>query len=168
MNNIDVKALKENIRRSNEDRSKALERVEIILEWNLKRNYPQMYSEVRTEKTCLILESELQTLLGGRGFRPTPMQYFFYGVAASYLSTVMLMLSEKGVYVSEAKLELEAEVDNSKLMGISKNEKAIKNVLIYLQLKCNLPEEDLLKLIEDAKMRCPVFSPMSLEIKLKD
>ena len=143
------------------------EKLKMKIEWNLVRNYPQMYSEVRAEKTPLILESELQTFLGGRGIRPAPMQYFFYGVAASYLSTIMLILSEKGIRVSDAKLELEAEVDYSRLAGISENGGPIKSVVIYLQLKCDLSEEELLKLVEDAKMKCPVFSPMNLEIKLK-
>ena len=167
VNNINVKTLKESFRKIEKDRSRALEKLKINVEWNLVKNYPQMYSEVRAEKTPLILESELQTFLGGRGIRPTPIQYFFYGVAASYLSTIMLILSEKGIHVSDAKLELEAEVDYSRLAGISENRDPIKSVVIYLQLKCDLPEEELLKLIEDAKMRCPVFSPMNLEIKLK-
>ena len=167
INNINVKTLKENFRKIKKSQSRALEKLKINVGWNLVKNYPQMYSEVRAEKTPLILESELQTFLGGKGIRPTPMQYFFYGVAASYFSTIMLILSEKGVRVSDAELELEAEVDYSRLAGISENRDPIKSVFIYLQLKCDLPEEELLKLIEDAKMRCPVFSPMNLEIKLK-
>jgi len=167
INNINVKTLGESFRRIKENPSKALEKLKINVKWRLVKNYPQIYSEIVAEKAPLILESELQTFLGGKGIRPTPMQYFFYGVAASYLSTIMLILSEKGIHASDAKLELEAEVDYSRLAGISENRDPIKRVLIYLQLKCDLPEEELLKLIEDAKMRCPVFSPMNLEIKLK-
>ncbi|RLE46176.1 MAG: hypothetical protein DRJ31_10325 [Candidatus Methanomethylicota archaeon] len=167
INNIDLRVLRESFSRIKEDSSKALEKLKIDIEWRLAKNYPQMYSEIVAEKAPLILESELQTFLGGKGIRPSPMQYFFYGVAASYLSTIMLILSERGIQVSTAKLELEAEIDYSKLAGISDNMDPIKHVIIYLQLKCDLSEDELLKLIEDAKIRCPVFSPMNFEIKLK-
>jgi len=170
LNNINVKVLRENIQKINEDRSRALEKIEMAIEWNILRNCPQIRSMIRAEKTCIILESELQTLLGGSGIRPSPMQYFLFGVGASYLSTIMLILTSKGVNVSEAKLNLSAEIDNAGLMGVtdeSDGGKAIKNVLIHLRIKCDLPDEKLLQVIEEAKNKCPVLNPINLEIKLE-
>jgi len=170
LNNINVKVLRENIQKVNEDRSRALEKIEMTIEWNIMRNRPQICSMIRSEKTCMILESELQTLLGGSGIRPSPMQYFLFGVGASYLSTIMLVLAGKGVNVSEARLNLSAEIDNAGLMGItdeSDEEKAIKNISIHLRIKCDLPDEELLQVIEEAKNRCPVLNPINLEIKLE-
>jgi len=104
------------------------------------------------------------------GNRPSPMQYFPFGVGASYLSTVMLILAGKGVNVSEARLNLSVEVDNTGLMGITDEndeEKAIENISIHLRIKCDLTDEELLQVIEEAKNRYPVLNPINLEIELE-
>jgi uncharacterized OsmC-like protein len=170
LNNIDVNVLRKNIQMINEDRSRAFEKVEMTIEWNVMRNRPQICSMIKAEKTCIMLESELQTLLGGSGIRPSPMQYFLFGVGASYLSTIMLILTNRGVSVSEARVDLSAEIDNAGVIGITNEnyeEQAIKNILIHLRIKCDLPDEELLQVIEEAKNRCPVLNPINLEIKLE-
>jgi uncharacterized OsmC-like protein len=172
LNNINVNVLRENIQRINEDRSRTFEKVEMTIEWNIMRNRPQICSMIKAEKTCIMLESELQTLLGGSGIRPSPMQYFLFGVGASYLSTIMLILTNRGVSVSEAKLDLSAEIDNAGMIGVGMTngnyeKQAIKNILIHLRIKCDLPDEELLQVIEEAKNRCPVLNPINLEIKLE-
>jgi len=168
INNVNIEMINQAKRKISENRSDGFEKINLDLEWNLMKNYPQIYCEVRAERTCLILESELQTFLGGKGIRPTPMQYFLYGIAASYLSTIMLTLSERNIQVDQARLRVEAEVDNAGLLGTSEIVKPIRNLVIHLRLRCNLAKDELLRLIQEAKDRCPAFAPVDVEIRLEE
>lgn len=168
LNNFDLGAVEKTIQMIETGSQVFPQSIDMMIEWNMHRSYTQMYAEVVAEKSALILESELQTSLGGKGHRPTPIQYFLYGIGASYLSTLMLMLSRKRIQVSQAKLRLKAEIDYSGLLTDSIIEEPIKSLHLSLAIKCDIDRSELMKIVDEAKSRCLVFNPVKVEISLEE
>jgi len=168
LNNLNLKQIEETIYPIDMSSRAFLQSVDMTIEWNMPRNYPQMYAEVVTEKSSMILESELQIALGGKGHRPTPIQYFLYGIGSSYLSTIIFMLTKKRVRISQAKLKLKAEIDYSGFFTRSTVEEPIKSLYLSLIIKCDIKRDELIKLIDEARSKCLVFNPIRVEINLEE
>jgi uncharacterized OsmC-like protein len=168
LNNLNLKQIKETTYAIAMNSQGFLQPIDMTIEWNMSRNYPQIYAEVVTEKSSMILESELQIALGGKGHRPTPIQYFLYGIGSSYLSTIVFMLTKKGVRISQAKLKLKAEIDYSGFLTESTVEEPIKTLYLSLIIKCDINKDELTKLIDEARSKCLVFNPIKVEISLEE
>ena len=168
LNNFDLEAIEKTIQTIEASSQGFTQSIDMTIEWNVPRSYAQMNAEMMAEKSALILESELQISLGGKGHRPTPIQYFLYGIGASYLSTVILMLTRRRIQISQAKLKLKAEIDYSGLLTDSMVEEPIRSLHLSLAIKCDIDRNELMKIIDEAKSRCLVFNPVKVEINLED
>ncbi|MEM2690270.1 MAG: OsmC family protein [Nitrososphaerota archaeon] len=169
INNIDLAILNETRKKVESGALDKIIRMELVLDWTNARNLPPISAFIKSERSALMLESDLPTYLGGKGASLSPMQYFLYGLASTFLSTLMIALSERSITVSKARAILSADVDVSGLLGIPDKEK-VKNTMsitLNLELECDIEEKELPELIDLAKARCPVFWEMSLNINLK-
>lgn len=164
LNNLDLARLKSFEEEVSRDPSKGVEKVNLALHWAFEKVKPQMYAEISAERYSLILESELPSSLGGRGVRPSPAQYFLHAVAACFLSYLMIIASRRGLRFEKALIEADAEIDHSALSG-SEVENPVR-ISLRVKLEPELPEKEALALLEDAKLKCPVFRPIGLEISL--
>lgn len=165
LNNIRLNRVRALLQESSTDASKAVETVRLSLRWIFDKRGPQVYSEIQTERAVLVLESELPTFLGGQGFRPSPIQYFLYGVAASFLSSLMLIASLRGLSFEEAAIELESSVSHLSELGLAAEREPIKASL-RIRLRPSIPEEALRELLNEANSRCPILAPIDLEISV--
>ncbi|MEM2163948.1 MAG: OsmC family protein [Candidatus Bathyarchaeia archaeon] len=165
MNNIRLEKVKTLLQEAYTDASKTVEAVKLSLRWGFDKRGPQVYSEIQTERAVLVLESELPTFLGGQGFRPSPIQYFLYGVAASFLSSLMLIASLRGLTFEDAVIELDSNVNHSSELGLVAHREPIK-VSLRILLRPSIPEETLHQLLNEANSRCPILAPINLEINV--
>ncbi|MCD6421432.1 MAG: OsmC family protein [Thaumarchaeota archaeon] len=164
LNNLNLARLRSFVKEVSRDPSKGVEKTQLTLHWVFEEVRPQMYAEISAERYSIILEAELPSFLGGRGIRPSPAQYFLYAVAACFLSYLMAIASQRGIRFEKAIVKVDAEMNHS-MLGGSGVESPVK-IGLGVKLEPELPEQEALALLEDAKLRCPVFQPINLEINL--
>lgn len=158
-NNFEVEGLRcffERVKRGEDDPRKSFS---VKVEWVLWRGLPQIRAEVAGERMSMLIESELPSFLGGKGTRPPPINYFLYGLAASFLSTFVALVSVKEITLRKIWAEVSCDVDYGKLLGIGVNP-PLEKITIDLNVEAQASEEDIEGLIEEAEEACPAFSAL--------
>jgi len=168
VNNICVSRVEEFLKKAEAEPSMGRKELSLKVEWSQRRGRPQIRCYAPTERSVgLMLESELPIDLGGEATRPTPFQYFLFSLAASYLSIFMILASRKGIKFGKASLKIKSDIDYLRILKVDEEVEGLGEMEMELNVESEASDEDLLKLLEEAKNRCPVFSPIKVKVVLK-
>ena len=158
MNRINIEVFKETIKKSTNDPSSSLKKLEIEGIWRLnEQNGPQFETKLKTEKAGEILvQSDETIILGGGGTAPNPIQLCIGGLLACYSATFVKWASMDGITLNYLKIRATANMDISAALGLSENP-ALSNLRIELLIESDSTSEKLLEVNEIAKKRCPGY-----------
>lgn len=145
-----------------DDGQPANEHVELEVAFTGVKDYPPIHSDVKTDNFgVFILESDLPRSLGGRGSRPTPLQFFIFGIAAMYVMTLARTLMQNGVGFSKIVTRASCQVDYTTYKG--KRKESLK-VALAVGVKPQKPDAELRRFLEQARSECPIFRGLNIQI----
>src|SRR3989337_3890535 len=101
------------------DSNKAKKTQVIEGEWLVTEGGAQFRSTINFEGGQTVFEVDSPTFMGGGGKLPGPMHYCFYGLASCYTATFATMASMLGIELKRLTTRVEADVNFSRVFGIS-------------------------------------------------
>jgi uncharacterized OsmC-like protein len=158
MNRINIEVFKETIKDVKSTLSNANKTLKIEGTWRLDSDSgPQFETKLKTEKSGEVLvQSDETIILGGGGTAPNPVQYCIGGLLACYSATYVKWASMEGILLKNFKIGCTANMDLSAALGFSDNP-ALSNLQIELEIESAASMEELLRINEIAKQRCPGY-----------
>jgi len=167
MSNIDLTRIEKFLKRAEADPSVAEKEITLEVEWVNRKGIPQMRCYVSSGSSLgALLEAELPSDLGGKSIRPTPFQYFLYGLATSYLSIFMILASQKGISFDKVSLSLKTRMNYLRFLKLEE-EGAPYEITLRIVIESEAADEELYEIMENAKKLCPAFSPINVKVFLE-
>ena len=170
VNNVDIGRIEKFTKEMELESTKAKKTQVIEGEWILEEGGAQFRASISYEGGKTVFQSDQPTNLGGGGTLPGPMHYCFFGLASCYTSTFAAMASMLGIKLEKLSCRVEADVNFSKVFGLSE-EPIMEGVRVTLQVKSNALPDKLKEAEELAFKRCPVVftltSPVKLDTKME-
>jgi Predicted redox protein, regulator of disulfide bond formation len=137
------------------------EEVELEIEYSESKVSPRIRADVKTENFgVFILESDPPRFIGGRGSRPTPLQYIVFGIAAMYIMTLANTLARNGMEVSKILTRASCRVDFARPRRRGNR----LGVTLTVRITPEKPYDALHKILDQAKNECPIFRGLDIQI----
>lgn len=159
-NNVDVEILEKTVVEFRKDPAKRRKTQRVEGRWNFQNGMPQFNATLSFEGGTLTLEADQPTAQGGAGLKPGPVSYCLYGLASCFTATFASVAAMEGVELKELKVVVEADVNFSKVFGLSEDP-IIEKVRINLAVKSDAPEAEIRRLENLAAQRCPAVFCMT-------
>ncbi len=158
INRINIEVFNQTIEDVKNTPSNAIKTLKIEGTWRLDSDSgPQFETKLKTENAGEILvQSDETIILGGGGTAPNPVQYCIGGLLACFSATYVKWASMEGLLLNSFKIICTANMDLSAALGLSDNP-PLSNLQIELLVESAASMEDLLRINEIAKKRCPGY-----------
>lgn len=155
-NNVNVEVVQKTVKEMQQDPAKGKKTQRVEGTWNFTDGMPQFASTLSYEKGTITLEADQPTAQGGSGLKPGPVLYCLYGQAACFTATFATLAAMEGIELQELKVTAEADVNFSKVFGLS-DDPIIEKVRVNLSVKSDAPEVEIRRLEDLATQRCPAI-----------
>ena len=170
INNVNIEKAAAFVEEVSQDKTKALKVKVVEGEWNFEDGKPQFKAELQHKEGTTLIEADAPPFLGGSGFKPDPVQYCLFGLAACFAQTFASVAAEEGVVLKRLKVAAENKVNLSKALGLG-DEPIVEKVKLSLEVVSEA-EEDKLKDVEAlTRERCPgvycLTNPIELDTEMK-
>jgi uncharacterized OsmC-like protein len=169
LNNVDLEKVSKTVEEIKADPNKAVRTVQVEGYWvtDGRSSGPVEYQFVatcRTEKGTFNLEVDSPGFIGGGGNRPGPMHYCLVGMASCFLATLVGVASERGIRLNRVDAKVSCELDFRKPLGLGDNP-IVRSVRFDLQIEADIDRSEIVKLVEEAKERCPAIYSLRTPIE---
>ena len=169
LNNVDLDKVSKTVEEIKADPKKAIRTVQIEGYWMTEGRScgPAEYQFVatcKTEKGTFNVEVDSPGFMGGGGNRPGPMHYCLVGMASCFLATLVGVASEKGIRLNRVDVKASCELDFRKPLGLG-DHPIVRSVRFDLQIEADVDRGELIRLVEEAKERCPAIYSLRTPIE---
>jgi uncharacterized OsmC-like protein len=169
LNSVDLEKVGKTVEEIKADPNKAVRTVQVEGHWVTDGRSSgaveyQFVATCRTEKGTFSLEVDSPGFMGGGGNRPGPMHYCLVGMASCFLATLVGVASERGIRLNRAGVKAYCELDFRKPLGLGNNP-IVRSVRFDLQIEADIDRSETVKLVEEAKERCPAIYSLRTPIE---
>ncbi|HTK05160.1 MAG TPA: OsmC family protein [Candidatus Eisenbacteria bacterium] len=166
MHNVDLEQLRETIKKSETDPA-ALE-INAVLEgeWRTGDDLPQFGGTVKFGAGETLFESDFPVSLGGKGRRPTPLQYCFWGGIACFASTFAIVAADEGIEIKKLTVQMTGKIDFHQATGLAGPD-PITGLTWNVKVDSPASDADLERLLALAEERCPASWMLGNVVPLK-
>ncbi len=169
LNNVDLEKVGKTVEEIRSDPKKAIRAVQVEGYWLTEDRAcgPVEYQFVatcRAEKGVFNIEVDSPGFMGGGGNRPGPMHYCLVGMASCFMATLVGVASEKGIRLSRAEVKAYCELDFRKPLGLG-DHPIVRSVRFDLHIDAEIDRSEIVKLVEEAKERCPAIYSLRTPIE---
>lgn len=164
-NNVNVDALQKTASEMKQDPAKAKRTQRVAGAWNFEEGKAQFAAALPFEGGSMTVEMDQPRAQGGSGLKPGPVQYCLYGTASCFAGTFAIVAAMEGVELKELKVTAEADVNFSKMFGLSEDP-VIERVRVNLAVRSDASESEVRRLEDLAAQRCPAVFCMTHVIPL--
>lgn len=109
--------------------------------------------------------------LGGLDEGPNPVEYILAGYAGCLNVVLNLVAKEKGVQINDLKLDVNGDLNPSRLLGGDEDRAGFKGINVNIEIDSSASDEELSLLLDEVKSRCPVndtlANPTPIEYAIK-
>ncbi|MFQ5795212.1 MAG: OsmC family protein [Candidatus Bipolaricaulia bacterium] len=154
MNNLDREALERTTERFKADPAKARETRKVIGRWVLEQGAPQFQAEIPFETGVVSLEADQPTRRGGSGARPTPLDYWLFGLVACYTSAFVTVATLRGIKLEALSTEIEIDRNLAWVFDLAE-EPLIEEIHLILRVATEASSKALKEIEALAMQRCP-------------
>ena len=100
--------------------------------------------------------------LGGQDLGANPVEYLLAAYAGCLNVVINIVAKEQNIKIDEIKINIDGDVDPSKLLGISdKNRAGFQSLNVDIDFKTDESKEKIDLLFNDVKQRCPINDNLS-------
>ena len=111
--------------------------------------------EVKTRQFSFIVDEP--PALGGEDAGANPVEYLLASYAGCLNVVFYIVAKEEDILINSLKININGNIDPSKLLGISKiNRAGFHNINVQIELDTDAPEFKIADLISKVKDRCPI------------
>jgi len=155
MFNVQMDKIQESIKKAETDPTAVQVQMNLEGSWRMDETQPQFGGKVKLPSGEEVLfESDFPPFLGGRGMKPSPLQYCFWGGMACYASTFMLVAVAEKVEIKNFTIKTTGLVDFHQALGLG-DAPPIQGLTWEVQVETDASQEELDRLNELAEERCP-------------
>ncbi len=155
MHNFNVDALEQTVSKAQQDSSAVKQPVAFDGEWQTAEGRPQFRASIPVPNgEPVTFEADFPPPMGGTGSAPNPLAYCFWGGLACYAMTYAQEAARQGIELRALKARTEAEVDQSRALGITDNP-PVNQIDWHLEVDADAPREKLEELKQLADDHCP-------------
>lgn len=155
MHNINLEALSASVAKCQSDPTVFQIPMNIEGEWRVNENEPQFGAKVKLPSGEEVLfESDFPPFLGGKGRKPSPLQYCFFGGMSCLASTLALTFARENISIRSMKFKTSGMIDFNQALGLSENP-PIQNLTWEICVDADISDQDLARIAELAEKRCP-------------
>jgi uncharacterized OsmC-like protein len=169
MHNVNVEALTETIERARREPDAVVQQTSFGGAWNTGSG-PQFRASIPIPNgDPVTFEADFPPPMGGTGSAPNPLAYCFWGGLACYAMTYAQEAARLGVELRAVRATAEAEVDQSRALGVSDNP-PVDHIDWRLEVDADADADQLQEIKRFADDHCPgvycVSNPIDLRTEL--
>lgn len=129
--------------------------IDVAGEWRMDENLPQFGGDLKLSTgETVTLESDFPPFLGGRGRKPTPLMYCFWGAMACFASTFALAAALEDVEISSLSVRMTGLIDFHGGLGVG-NQPPVSDLRWSVTVESKADQQTLDRLLRLAEERCP-------------
>ncbi|MDY6787687.1 MAG: OsmC family protein [candidate division WOR-3 bacterium] len=99
---------------------------------------------------------------GGSDRGPTPLEYFFVSLAGCIGAIAKIKARQEKINLRSLEISVSGDIDTDVLMGKSdSNRPGFMNIIVNIDMDCDLNDEEKKAFIEDVDRRCPISDNIS-------
>ena len=157
LNNVDIDKIYNAEKEIYDDLALTQKNTSVEGKWNFNTELSQFTASLKYPKGDTIIKTDNPVFLGGNHSQPEPMQYFLFGIAASYASAFTNRASIKGIELEDLVVKADVKLNYSYFFSISDDPK-IEEINILLEVESNSSREELVRVKNEAFECCAALS----------
>ena len=111
INNVDIDKIFSTEKEIYDNLSLTNRKVAVDGQWNSSNEFWQFKASLKYPKGDAVVKTDNSSYLGGNDSQPEPIQYFLFGIAASYASSFVNSASIRGILLKDLKVMVDAKLD---------------------------------------------------------
>ncbi|MCX7743570.1 MAG: OsmC family protein [Flavobacteriales bacterium] len=124
--------------------------------------YNTTKTEVKARRFNIIIDEPKE--LGGEDDAPNPVEYLLAGYAGCINVVTHIIAKEKNITIHDLRINIQGDINPLRLLGQSFDVRAgFQSLQVEIAIEANASQEDINRLIDEVKQRCPVNDNLSNE-----
>jgi len=134
-------------------------------QWNFNNESGQFEATLKYPKGNAVIRTDNSSFLGGNDSQPEPIQYFLFGIAASYASSFANSASIRGILLKDLTVRTEAKLNYSYFFSIGDDPK-IEEINISVTVESSTGNDKLTDLRDLSYKCCPALSALGSNVNV--